>query len=91
MNERENEGLGLGDDGLAEENEGLGLEGEGESAEARASALAFPRLVFISPGRREHAHGKTYDHTLVMDREEYDDAIAQGFSATVIEALAKGE
>ena len=55
------------------------------------SALVFPRLVFISPGKQQLAHGKTYDYSLVVDEAEYDDAIASGFSATVPEAIAAAE
>jgi len=59
--------------------------------DAQRSALVFPRLVFISPGKQQLAHGKTYDYSLVVDEAEYDDAIASGFSATVPEAIAAAE
>lgn len=51
----------------------------------------FPRFVFLSPGKLDCGKGRTYDHVLVTSQEEYDEAIKEGFSATVEAAIEAGK
>ena len=48
--------------------------------------MEFPRYVFTSPGP-EKIPGGSYGTELVNDQDEFDDAIAAGFFATMPEAL----
>lgn len=48
--------------------------------------MEFPRLVFRSPGP-DQCQGGTYAHASVADQEDFDAALAEGWYASVPEAL----
>ena len=47
----------------------------------------FPRLVYKDKGPHQRAGG-SYDHKLVEDQESFDDALADGWAASLPEAIA---
>lgn len=48
--------------------------------------MNFPALVFRCPGKHQRAGG-TYDHKAVMDGDEKDAALADGWFSTLPEAI----
>lgn len=51
------------------------------------SAANYPRFVYKSPGN-SNCQGGTYDHKAVEDEEDHAEALTQGWSDSVPEALA---
>lgn len=49
--------------------------------------MEYPRFVFTSPGPLSCGHGKTYGEHLVSSDDELAAALAEGFFATLPEAL----
>ena len=52
--------------------------------------MDFPRLVFIVPGDQQRPGGN-YGHQLVEDETQFEAAIAEGFHATLPEAIEAHE
>jgi hypothetical protein len=51
--------------------------------------MEFPRFVYKSPGPSRHSSGGAYRFAVVNDQAEIDAHVAQGWSLTVREAIAK--